>query len=189
DVPEGNEQIDRENRFLWRMNSRRVEGEVIRDSILHVTGHLDHSLGGPEIPLEEAETSRRRSVYFRHAHERKTAFLEIFDSADVLDCYRRSITIVPQQALALANSELPYVESRRLAETLTAQSTGKADADFVRLAFEHLLTRQSTAAELERCLEFLNRSAPPTQNQDPALHARAGVIHALMNHSDFITIR
>lgn len=190
DSPEANQTIDRENRYLWRMNSRRAEGEVIRDSILQVAGNLDHTLGGPEIPLEEAETSRRRSLYFRHAHERKTPFLEIFDSADVLECYRRSITVLPQQALALANSLLPYVESRRLAQTLTAHEAGQADADFVRLAFEHLLTRQPTAAELDRCLAFLQQ--PPAANvrgDDKALHARAGVIHALMNHSDFITIR
>jgi hypothetical protein len=43
------------------MNSRRAEAEVIRDSILHVAGNLDRSLGGSEIPLTEAETSRRRS--------------------------------------------------------------------------------------------------------------------------------
>jgi len=190
DVLAANEKIDRENRYLWRMNSRRAEGEVIRDSILHVSGNLDHTLGGPEIPLEEAETARRRSLYFRHAHERKTPFLEIFDSADVLECYRRSTTVVPQQALALANSLLPYVESRRLARALTAESAGQADADFVRLAFEHVLTRQPTPAELDRCLAFLKEPAPAAQpGDDSTLHARAGVIHALMNHSDFITIR
>jgi hypothetical protein len=169
------------------MNSRRAEAEVIRDSILHVAGNLDLSLGGPEIPLDQGEQSRRRSLYFRHAHERRVPFLEAFDAADALECYRRSVTVVPQQALALANSALPYEQSRRLARQLTNEE-GAADTAFIRLAFAHLLTRQPTAAELDRCLAYLKDEAEPTE-ADPALRARASLIHALMNHNDFITIR
>ena len=33
-------------------------------------------------------------------------FLALFDAANVSECYRRSESVVPQQALALANSPL-----------------------------------------------------------------------------------
>ena len=33
-------------------------------------------------------------------------FLELFDAADACDAYRRTTSVVPQQALALVNSEL-----------------------------------------------------------------------------------
>jgi len=41
-------EIDKDNRYLWRMNSRRMEAEAIRDSILQVAGVLDPAMGGPE---------------------------------------------------------------------------------------------------------------------------------------------
>jgi hypothetical protein len=186
DAPPENGRIDPDNRFVWRMNSRRAEGEVIRDSILHVTGNLDRSLGGPEIPLNQAETSRRRSLYFRHAHERQSPFLDAFDGADVMECYRRSVTVVPQQALALSNSALPHEQSRHLAQALTLDRSNTNNADFIQLAFEHVLTRPPTAAEQDRCLKFLDEGE---QTSDAALATRASLIHALMNHNDFITIR
>jgi hypothetical protein len=158
---------------------------VIRDSVLCVTGALDCSHGGPEIPLDQADTSRRRSVYFRHAHERQVPFLEAFDGADAMECYRRPVTVVPQQALALANSLLPYEQSRALARRLSSDTKGETDAGFVRLAFERLLTRPPTEAETERCLQYLNGRT----SDEGSENLRASLIHALMNHNDFITIR
>src|SRR4029079_16404369 len=38
---------DPDNRTLWRFNSRRVEAEIVRDSILYAAGTLDKTLGGP----------------------------------------------------------------------------------------------------------------------------------------------
>ncbi len=42
-----NAAIDSDNRMLWRFTSRRIEGEIIRDSILAVTGELNLEMGGP----------------------------------------------------------------------------------------------------------------------------------------------
>src|SRR5262249_41933583 len=42
--------LDPDNRWLWRMNSRRMEAELVRDSVLHVAGNLDLTMGGPDIP-------------------------------------------------------------------------------------------------------------------------------------------
>src|SRR5262249_37576027 len=38
---------DPDNRLLWRMPLRRIESEVVRDSILAVSGVLDSTMGGP----------------------------------------------------------------------------------------------------------------------------------------------
>ena len=81
---EANHKADRDNRWWWHMNDRRLEAEAIRDSILHLAGNLDTEMGGPEIPLTEGETSRRRSIYFRHAHERQIKFLNSFDGSQCL---------------------------------------------------------------------------------------------------------
>src|SRR5206468_12594527 len=53
---------DAENRFYWRMNPVRMEAQVIRDSLLHLSGELDLTVGGPSVPVMD-ETSRRRSLY------------------------------------------------------------------------------------------------------------------------------
>lgn len=42
---------DRDNRWLWRFTSRRLEGEAIRDSMLAVSGELNLKMGGPGFDL------------------------------------------------------------------------------------------------------------------------------------------
>ena len=38
--------LDAGNRFLWRMNRRRLDAESVRDSVLHASGNLDLAVGG-----------------------------------------------------------------------------------------------------------------------------------------------
>ena len=54
---------DPENRLLWRMNPRRMEAEVVRDSLLAVAGQLDATMGGRSVPLQATPLSTRRTVY------------------------------------------------------------------------------------------------------------------------------
>src|SRR5207249_1645452 len=101
-----------DNRYLWRMNTRRMEAEVVRDSVLYVAGQLDLTMGGPELDHNLGLTTKRRSLYYRHAAEKQMEFLLIFDAASVNECYRRAESVVPQQALAMANSSLVLAQSR-----------------------------------------------------------------------------
>src|SRR5205807_331906 len=59
-----NRAVDPDNRWLWNFPPRRVEAEVVRDSILHVAGDLDLTMGGQELEAQAELTSRRRSLYF-----------------------------------------------------------------------------------------------------------------------------
>ena len=76
------------------MNSRRMESQVLRDSLLHLAGRLDLTRGGP--PVAASPNARRRSLYFFHSRDGRSKFLATFDDADVFACYRRSESIVPQ---------------------------------------------------------------------------------------------
>src|SRR5205085_4486546 len=96
---------DPDNRFYWRANPIRMEAQIVRDSLLHLAGELDLTLGGPSIPITQ-EDSRRRSLYFFHSHNEHQKFLSMFDDANVLEGYRRAESVVPQQALAMENSPL-----------------------------------------------------------------------------------
>ena len=65
------------------MNPRRMEAEAVRDNVLRVAGKLDPTMGGPDLDPEAGLTSPRRSLYFRHAKEKRVMFLRLFDSANV----------------------------------------------------------------------------------------------------------
>jgi hypothetical protein len=174
-----NARLDADNRFLWRMNSRRLEAEAIRDNLLWTSGRLDLAMGGPEIDQNQGLTSKRRSLYLRTAAEKEVEFLKIFDNASVTECYERKQTVVPQQALALANSELCLNLAKDLAASLTV---GTADNDaFISQAYLHVLARAPKPAERAQCREFLT--------QPEAARARENLVLVLFNHSDFVTVR
>ncbi len=202
--------LDRDNRYFWRMNTRRLEAELVRDSIFFTAGNLDLTRGGPDFAFTLASTTPRRSIYFQHAYEKQNKFLELFDAASVNECYRRSESIVPQQALALANSDVSFNESRLLARKLSEMSAKENDKDtdktFVRLAYEQILTRDPTGAEMTECRMFLKSQAKllhnPTRltaiaggpkasvaaSNDPVQRARENLTLVLYNHNDFVTI-
>ncbi|MCC6510746.1 MAG: DUF1553 domain-containing protein, partial [Pirellulaceae bacterium] len=115
-----NIEVDRDNRTYWRFPTRRMEAEVVRDSVLACSGVLDSSLGGREIDVDQWIKSPRRSLYFTLHGESQMLFLSTFDGANVCDCYRRTSTVLPSQALALANSELLVHYGRVCAAKLSA---------------------------------------------------------------------
>lgn len=154
-----NVSLDAENRLYWRANVRRLEAEVIRDSVLHVAGSLDLTLGGPDIDFNQGEMVPRRSVYFQNAYEKQAPFLVAFDAANPADCYRRTVSVVPQQALALANSGFSLSLARKLARSLSREldKPGGQESDFIIAAFEQTLCRSPWPEELTASREFLAR--------------------------------
>ena len=149
---------DPENHYLWRMNPRRMEAETLRDSLLSVAQELDQTMGGPELDQYAGQTSRRRSLYFTHTPNENMQLLKTFDQADPAGCYRRFESIVPQQALALANSEISFSQSRLLARKITT-AVGDNPREFVAAAFERILARAPSAGEQTESLNFLERQA------------------------------
>lgn len=204
-----NVKVDPDNQLYWRANVRRLDAEVIRDSVLHVAGSLDLTHGGPDIDYANGETNSRRSVYFRHAYEKQMTMLVLFDAAAPTECYRRSESIIPQQALTLANSALSVSESRRLAQSLWAEVKSGEDAEprFLLRAFKKVLGRSPSGMETLKCKEFLSKQAlmlaasekltdfggtavsGVEASDDPKLRAKENLVHVLMNHNDFVTIR
>jgi mono/diheme cytochrome c family protein len=179
---------DPENTLYWRANPIRMESEVVRDSLLHLAGELDPTRGGPPIPVAD-ESSRRRSLYFVHSHNEHQKFLATFDDASVLECYRRAESIVPQQALALENSPLASSMAEKIARRLEAARPGASDRDFIRAAFLTVLAVVPTDPEQATALEALAEFSKIKGRPDAASRARIGLIHALLNHNDFVTVR
>jgi hypothetical protein len=196
-----NRALDPENQAYWRFPPSRMEAEVIRDSLLHVAGALDTAIGGPDIDYAQGLTSHRRSLYFTHHGEAKMGFLELFDAPDACEGYRRTTSVMPQQALALSNSELAVAMARTLASRLwdeagnACEDAVDREAAFIASAFEQVLTRPPSPQERELSSSFLARqasllreSAGPSTTA-PEARAREDLVHALFNHNDFVTIR
>lgn len=191
DAATANLDKDPENRFYWRTNPLRMEAQVVRDSLLSLAGDLDLAMGGPSIPADD-EASRRRSLYFVHSHNEHQKFLSMFDDANVLECYRRAESIVPQQALALENSKLTLAAAEKIAARLGRTLPAASDTVFVRAAFETILASPPTAAEQAECETALTALAELLSRQklpDASARARVTLVHVLLNHNDFITIR
>ena len=94
------------------MNPKRMESQLLRDSLLSLANQLDMTIGGAS--LDHNHQPPRRSIYLKHSPDVKDEFLETFDNANVLACYRRSESIVPQQALALVNSRISLSAAKAL---------------------------------------------------------------------------
>ncbi len=179
--------IDPENRYYWRRTSMRMDAPTIRDSLLLLAGELDPTKGGPAVPSAQQANSRRRSIYFFQSHNEHNKLLSIFDDANVLDCYRRTESIVPQQALALSNSAFALDRATAIAKQIDAKSNG----EFIRRSFVWLLGWPPSAEEFQACnraIDELHRLANGTDEQKRQ-SAYARLILALLNHNDFVTIR
>jgi hypothetical protein len=180
---------DPDNKFLWRMNPVRLEAQVVRDALLHLSGEMELTLGGPPVEVGQ-EQSRRRSMYFFHSHNEHHRFLSMFDDASVLECYRRAESIVPQQALALSNSREARSAAEKIASRLNAEPQLASDDAFIRAAFHLVLCDTPTPAEHAACVRALSefgqaQPAGPGSRQ----RGRTNLIHALLNHNDFVTRR
>jgi len=173
-----NRERDGENQYLWRMNPVRLDAQILRDSLLQLSGTLDPRLGGPTVDSKNGDKLHRRSLYFNQTRDDSNLFLEMFDNANVLDCYRRAESIVPQQALALMNAQTSLAAAGVIAKRMREPS----DEDFVRTAFEELLATTPNQEESQICLEALRELGTGET-------ARTAFIHTLLNHHDFITVR
>ena len=181
-----NRQVDPDNVWLWRMNAGRMEAEVVRDSLLYISNDLDVLAGGRSLENTKALTTNRRSLYYETYPEAGGAnpLGELFDAPNPFECFRRTTTIVPQQALALNNSDFVHQVAQktvtRIEVLLDSGSDKLSDNSFVQMAFLVVLSRSPSVDESTKCKAFLSTYGD---------NARAGLVRVLINHSDFVSIQ
>jgi len=117
--------IDPDNRFYWRRDLQRIDAEVLRDSVLALSGELKPELFGPPIPLQEDDAGQvrldpaqpRRSVYAKWRRTQPVALLQAFDAPvmGVLCESRPSSTVAPQ-SLMMMNNEFLLEQSEKIAK-------------------------------------------------------------------------
>lgn len=172
----GADDIDPNNRLLWRANRTRVEAEVLHDSLLLVSGQLDRGhQGGPSLPLEHEDnlTPNATGIVVKTMQlpeswrGRRAIFLpqrraDPFDAISFPAAFdlpstnsetgMRTSTALPGQALNLVNSEFMERQARHLAERLVAAETGKR----IQQLFEIVYGRLPTIRELDSSKKFLD---------------------------------
>ncbi len=179
--------VDPDNRLLWKMPLRRLEGEILRDTILSVSGTLNLTAYGPAVkPPIAAEAMlarnltdaypgnivdqpelRRRSIYLFHKRVVPYPLLQAFDKPDAQQsCSRRDRTTVAPQALALMNDPLVRTAAHEFAALLIQQG-GAETAGRVRLAYQRALGRLPDAEELKRAETFIATQLAERRQRDP----------------------
>ena len=124
---------DPENRWLWRMNRRRLQVEALRDGLLAVSGQLDRSptesvvadlsvqATGVGVKPNKPVRSVRRTIYLPVVRNDLPALFQLFDFGDALSVNgRRSTTNVAPQALFMMNSPLVLEAADRTAASVLA---------------------------------------------------------------------
>jgi hypothetical protein len=168
-------QADPDNRLLWRMNRRRLEGEALRDAMLTVSGQLNPKAGGPsvfpELPAElrnprggwrlSADDSerQRRSVYVFLKRNQRYPLFSLFDAPDSNEtCSRRFVTTNAPQALMLLNGKVTLDLARAFAGRVLRETSPDPEW-LVERAYRLALGRVPDAEERQTATEFLTRQS------------------------------
>jgi len=173
--------IDPTNKFLWRFTPRRLEAEVIRDSILAASGQLDTTMFGPGT-LDESH--RRRSIYFMIKRSRLIPIMQVFDQPEPLVSQgsRPSTTIAPQALLFMNNPQL-VKWARGLAENLDANQPDEA----IRQLYLRTLTREPTPTDLTNSRAFFDsQSTSYSKDKNAVQLALADLCQVMLSLNEFI---
>ncbi|HST20040.1 MAG TPA: DUF1553 domain-containing protein [Blastocatellia bacterium] len=201
---------DQENRLLWRMNPHRLEAEILRDSILSVSGKLNPKMGGPgiyprihssvistgsrprwPIDVKEGAEQWRRSVYIFVKRSVLVPLIEVFDCpVTTVSAPVRSVSTVSPQALALLNNEFVLEQSGYFAERIKRETGANLKAQITR-AFQIALSRRPDAKEMQWSLEFIKSQSAgyaERKNEKPDEAALRDFCHALINLNEFLYV-
>ncbi|MFN0111329.1 MAG: PSD1 and planctomycete cytochrome C domain-containing protein [Blastocatellia bacterium] len=199
---------DLENHLLWRANPRRMEAEVIRDSMLSISGKLNKEMFGPGIypridpdiintgsrprwPLDAKDdhSTWRRSVYIFVKRSVLLPMIEVFDCpATTVPGPVRAVSTVSPQALALMNNEFVLQQAGYFAERVAAEAGADARKQ-IASAFKLALNRQPSEKELTWASEFLQKQAAgyaERKNEKPSAAALRDLCHAIFNLNEFL---
>lgn len=148
---------DRESRNLdvaLAPRSRRLSFEAMRDSLLAISGRLEHRDGGRPIDIADP-LSRCRTVYGLVDRQSLPGMFRAFDFASPdQSVERRPRTMVPQQALFALNSPFVIEQAKGLMLRSDVVAVAGIPERIVQL-YRIVFTREPTLEEIASCTEFL----------------------------------
>ena len=177
--------VDHDNKLLWRFTPRRLEAEIIRDSLLSVSGKLDAKPFGPGT-LDMM--MNRRSIYFFVKRSQLVPILSLFDSPDTLqDLATRSNTTVAPQALLMLNS--PII--RNYAAALAAKTLDRPNKGLnerIEQVYRECFSRSPTPQEAKLATEFIQQQQSGYDTKDAVEVAMADWCQAVMSLNEFVFV-
>ena len=164
-------QNDPGNTLYWRMSPRRLEAEVLRDSMLAVAGRLklERPTGSPLVEFDYYADIRHgdrikamkmfggdlRTIYVPTLRGHRHPLYDLFDYPDDEAVNSaRNITSVPTQALYLMNNPLVIEYAAAIVERLDKENL-TSDAEKLERLYRLCFGRPATKAELCADLQFL----------------------------------
>jgi hypothetical protein len=207
---------DPQDDLLWRMPYRRLEVEVIRDTMLAASGRLNRTMYGPSVypaippsalaghsdpdkvwrPSDEVSASRR-TIYAFLKRSLVVPMLEVLDLCDTArSTARRNVTSVPTQALTLLNGGFVNQQAEWFADRLEREA-GPDRAAQVERAYLLSVCRSPSQVERTTLLAFLDREsrnrladarrAQGARSDDQARHeALVQLCRAIFNMNEFV---
>ncbi len=170
--------VDNDNKLLSFMPPRRMEAEVVRDTMLAVSGELNLEMGGPgtfpEINADLAAQPRliqgtvapawepsprraernRRSIYTFQQRSLVNPLVEVFNGASLNEsCERRSESTVAPQVFNLLNSQFSYDTALAFAKRLEGMTSDPAKQ--VEAAFRLTYQRRPNERERHRAMRHI----------------------------------
>lgn len=193
--------VDPNNELWHRMPIKRLQGEVIRDSLLAVSGRLDPTLFGPSVPIHLTDFMQgrgrpgvsgpldgngRRSIYISVRRNFLSPMMLAFDTPSPFSTVgRRTVSNVPAQALILMNDPFVVEQAERWADRIlsdSGQSTRLRLNQLYLTAFARTPSETETA-EAMAFLESLGEGQPENQRM-----AWSNLCHVMFNIKEFVYI-
>ena len=201
-----NFKLDPENKRLWRYQPKRLDAEVIRDTILQVSGELDtkpvhgsivaeqgHTVAGgraffsDQSPYDTVE--KYRSVYLPVVRDMIPSFMKSFDFTEsMIPMPVREQNNTPEQALFMLNNKFVVLHSDLMAKKLRSQFQNRDDQ--IRQAFLLCYGRLPLSSELSASRNLYNsfRSSKDLKNKKTDTKefvALSSICQALFSSAEF----
>lgn len=209
------DQLDPDNRWLSRMNVRRLEAEILRDSLLSISGRLNPKVGGKSVPVtfnEEGQViigidtrdtagrqtgkfislqgeEHRRSIYIQ---ARRSTPLEMFAAFDApamteANCAIRPNTTVSPQSLLLMNNLYMREHAQDFAQRVIQEAKGDLVQQVAR-AWVLAFQRLPSMAEEQEALQFLKAQTSYYREHPSKLEKASGPSEARTGSPEFLAL-
>ncbi|MDC0200817.1 DUF1549 and DUF1553 domain-containing protein [Verrucomicrobia bacterium] len=176
--------IDPENKLLWRRTPRRMEGEIIRDSLMNSAGTLNRKMYGPSVKpwvskdaintgstnkwpvnVKDGPATWRRSIYVFMRRSMRVPFFEVFDVPDSMQSRGvRELTTVPTQALMLLNNKFVRGQANHFAARIKEAVDVSDKRSVIEEAYWSALSRSPTEEEVKLSSELLAKEGQSIEN-------------------------
>ena len=178
---------DADNTLLSHVRIRRLTGEALRDSLITLSGRMEHRMYGPgDNAMGPPHQQVRRSVYLTIRRNSLHPLITTFDGPKPFTTVgRRDATNVPAQSLTLLNDAFVIDTAKQWARTLDLQK--QSDADKVETLFVQALARKATPAEQAAAARYL-ADLKVTHAEQPAM-IWADFAQSVLNLKEFLYLK